>query len=227
MGSYYSEALSGRRLQRCYRIAPPRVKQYLEAEIRYVLDRLRGDDVVLELGCGYGRVALRLAEVAKRVVGIDTAEESIALARELAGEGGRCEFLIMDALDLRFPDDSFEAVVCVQNGVCAFGVDRQALLGEAWRVTREGGRLLFSTYSASFWKHRLAWFEAQADEGLIGRLDRKATVDGVIVCEDGFRAGQLKPNEMKSLCSGLGVDCEIAEVDRSSLFCEIVKRKRE
>ena len=31
--SYYSQKISGERLKLCYSIAPPRVKQYLEAEI--------------------------------------------------------------------------------------------------------------------------------------------------------------------------------------------------
>jgi 2-polyprenyl-6-hydroxyphenyl methylase/3-demethylubiquinone-9 3-methyltransferase len=129
----------------------------------------------------------------------------------------------MDALDLLFPDCSFDAVVCLQNGICAFGVDQVSLLQEALRVTRKGGMVLFSTYSDRFWSERLAWFEAQAAEGLIGAIDRVASGDGVIVCVDGFRAGRLTPNDFRSLCSLVGVEPEIAEVDGSSVFCEIVK----
>jgi len=62
MTDYYAEKLSAERLRRCYEIASPRVKQYLEAEIDFVCDHLKGSEVVIELGCGYGRVALRLAE---------------------------------------------------------------------------------------------------------------------------------------------------------------------
>jgi cyclopropane fatty-acyl-phospholipid synthase-like methyltransferase len=73
MTSYYRQRLSGRRLQRCYEVASPRVQQYLEAEIVHALERIRPADTVLELGCGYGRIALRVADVAHRVVGIDNA----------------------------------------------------------------------------------------------------------------------------------------------------------
>ena len=37
MPGYYSEKLSAERLQKVYRVATPRVKQYLAAEIDYVL----------------------------------------------------------------------------------------------------------------------------------------------------------------------------------------------
>jgi 2-polyprenyl-6-hydroxyphenyl methylase/3-demethylubiquinone-9 3-methyltransferase len=220
---YYAEKLSGERLQRCYEIAPARVRQYLEAEIVHVLGRLRGAGAVLELGCGYGRIAGRLAGVATRVVGIDTAPESIELARRLWRSTDRCEFLPMDAIDLRFANDSFDAVVCLQNGICAFRVDPARLLEEALRVTREGGVVLLSSYSDRFWPHRLAWFEAQAAEGLVGRIDRLASMDGVIVCEDGFRSRRLTPAEFRSLCSTIGVNAQVCEVDGSSVFCEITK----
>lgn len=220
---YYAEKLSGERLQRCYEIAPERVRQYLEAEILHALGCLRSTDEVLELGCGYGRIAQRLARVAKRVVGIDTALESLELARRMSPAGNDCVFLWMDAVHLRFPDGSFDAVMCLQNGICAFGVDQLRLLEEALRVTREGGIALFSSYSDKFWVDRLAWFESQAAEGLVGRIDRAASKDGVIVCEDGFRAGRLTSDEFRAICSKIGVRANVREIDGSSVFCKIIK----
>ncbi len=223
MTGYYVEKLAGERLQRCYEIASPRVKQYFEAEIQHVLERLKPADSVLELGCGYGRVTLRLAQVAKRAVGIDSASGSIELARRIDSRG-RCEFMVMDALDLQFPDCSFDAVVCIQNGICAFGVDQGALIQEALRVTRDGGIVLFSSYSDRIWPERLAWFEAQAAEGLLGEIDYSGCQNGIIACKDGFRSGRMTPEDFRSLCLRVGVEPGMAEIDGSSVFCEIVKQ---
>jgi 2-polyprenyl-6-hydroxyphenyl methylase/3-demethylubiquinone-9 3-methyltransferase len=197
------------------------VKQYLDAEIRFVLDRLTPRSAVLELGCGYGRVSLALAEVAGRVAGIDTSTESVALARELAGSTSKCEFLEMDALDLRFSDNEFDVVVCVQNGICAFGVDQTRLVREALRVTCPGGRVFLSSYSERFWPHRLEWFQLQADRGLVGEIDMSSTGEGVIVCKDGFRAAVMSPADFKGLCAQIGLVPIITEVDGSSVFCEL------
>lgn len=223
MSRYYSEKLSGERLRRCYEVAPARVRQYLEAEIVHALGRVRHAGTVLELGCGYGRIAGRLAEVATRVVGIDTSPDSVDLARLLWGATSCCEFQTMDAIDMRFVDESFDAVVCLQNGICAFRVDQVQLLAEALRVTRHGGIVLLSSYSDRFWPQRLAWFEAQAAEGLVGRIDHVASQDGVIVCEDGFRSGRLTPDGFRSLSAVVGVNAQICEIDDSSVFCEITK----
>lgn len=225
MQGYYSAKLSGDRLHQCYELASTRVKQYLEAEIEFVLSRLRPTDSVLELGCGYGRVTVRLADVATRVVGIDTSSESLILARRLAPPESRCRFLQMDASALTFRDGAFDAVACVQNGICAFAVDPEGLMREALRVTRPGGRALFSTYSSTFWPERLQWFEAQAAAGLLGAIDYDQTKNGTIVCKDGFRAGMFTPEEFRMLCRRLGVEPVITSVDESSVFCEIVVPK--
>jgi SAM-dependent methyltransferase len=201
---YYSENLAGERLRQCYEIAPPRVRQYLNAEIQHVLSRTGPEDSVLELGCGYGRVAREIAKIARRVVGIDTAPESLELGRSYAGEKTPSEFLEMDATDLQFEDNEFDLIVCVQNGICAFGVDPEILAGEAIRVMRPGGRTLFSTYSSRFWAHRLPWFELQAEHGLVGEIDYEATGAGVIVCKDGFRAGRWGTRASKISAEGSG-----------------------
>jgi 2-polyprenyl-6-hydroxyphenyl methylase/3-demethylubiquinone-9 3-methyltransferase len=220
--AYYAEKLSGKRLRRCYEIAPPRVKQYLQAEIDHVLDRLRPEDSVLELGCGYGRVAWELAKKASRVVGIDTAAASLNLGRQLGSPGVRCEFIEMDASALGFPDQHFDFVLCIQNGICAFGVDKVLLIQEAARVCRLGGRILFSSYAERFWPHRLEWFELQAAHGLLGDIDHESTGSGEIVCKDGFRAGFMRPADFQALWASLDLTPKIREVDGSTTFCESV-----
>ncbi len=227
MSGYYQERLAADRLVRCYEEAPARVRQYLEEEIRFAQARVRPGDRVLELGCGYGRVLLRLAEVAALAVGIDSAHASVRLARRRGQTFRNARFLTMDALALAFPDGCFDLVACVQNGICAFGVDREALVREAARVLAPKGRLLFSTYAEVFWPHRLEWFERQAAAGLVGEIDRDGTGDGVIACKDGFRVGLLRPAEGRALCGRLGLACSVLEVDGSSVFFEATRPRAE
>lgn len=221
MKSYYSEQLSAERLRKCYQIAPPRVRQYLDAEIRHVAGRIGPADLVLELGCGYGRVLEKLAERARALVGIDTSASSLQLARRLLGGISNCQLVQMNSVALGFRDRVFDVVVCIQNGISAFGVNQRELTAESIRVVRAGGRVLFSSYARGFWKDRLEWFRLQSAHGLLGEIDWGATRDGVIVCKDGFRATTLGPEQFESLASGFNVHCQIEEVDQSSVFCEL------
>lgn len=221
MRGYYSDKLSARRLKKCYDIAPPRVQQYLKAEINYVLQKVQPEHVVLELGCGYGRVLAWLVQNARLVIGIDTSLQSLALARHTLDDQGRCLLLNMDAVRLAFRDKVFDCVVCIQNGISAFNVNQKKLIRESVRVTRSGGTVLFSSYADKFWNERLEWFQRQAEADLLGEIDYTRTGNGIIVCKDGFTATTVGPHEFSSLTAGLDADVDITEIDESSLFCEI------
>ncbi len=121
--AYNDEKLSGKNLRRCYEIASPRVKRYLLAEIGFIRPFVHPGDQVLELGCGYGRICFELEDRGAHLTGIDTARENITLARELAGSASPCGFREADALDTGFEDGQFDTVLCLQNGICAFGVE--------------------------------------------------------------------------------------------------------
>jgi len=220
-GSYYSKRLAAERLRSCYELAPPRVRQYLAAEVRHAGGRIGATHTVLELGCGYGRVMEALAGQAARIVGIDTSEPSLQLGSACLRSVDNCSLARMDALALAFADQAFDVVLCIQNGISAFGVDRLALMRESLRVTRPGGRVLFSSYSERFWEHRLEWFRRQSEHGLLGEIDSRATGNGVVVCKDGFRATTVGPAEFRVLAAELDVRPHIEEVDGSSVFCEI------
>ncbi|MCK4695379.1 MAG: class I SAM-dependent methyltransferase [Candidatus Cloacimonetes bacterium] len=219
MKNYYSKKLSSTMLYKCYEIASPRVKKYLKAEIEFVLKHIEPADIVLELGCGYGRVLKKLIGKARKVVGIDTSKESLQLARDILGKNKSLELYEMNAINLKFEDGEFDIVFCIQNGISAFHVDRQQLIKEAVRVTRSGGKVLFSSYSNKFWKDRFEWFQLQAEHNLIGEIDYEKTGNGVIVCKDGFRATTVSSEELLSLSSNLNIVTEIVEEDNSSIFC--------
>ncbi len=221
MKNYYSDMLSAERLKQCYEIAPPRVIQYLQAEADHVLEKINQQDVVLDLGCGFGRIIPQLSQKAGFAIGIDISFSSLLLARKSLQKYSNCLLAEMDALHLGFSDQSFDVVICIQNGISAFHVDQKQLIRESIRVAKPGGMILFSSYSDKFWKDRLHWFQLQSEAGLLGEIDQDKTGNGEIVCKDGFRATTVGPLQFQILTSGFNVETGIVEVDDSSLFCEI------
>lgn len=218
-GQYYADKLSAERLRRCYDVAPPRVREYLRAEIEFVVERAESGDSVLELGCGYGRALRPMLGKVRSLTGIDTSIDNLRMARKLTSGRRVCHLAAMDAGRLAFADESFDMVFCIQNGIAVFGVDRQTVFAEAVRVTKPAGTVMFSSYSERFWPARLAWFRIQARHGLLGEIDEGATGSGVIVCRDGFRAETVGRDEFVRLAAGAGRRAAIIEVDDSSLFC--------
>lgn len=222
--NYYRNKLSSDRLRHCYEVAPQRVKNYLQAEIDHVIQYTKPGYTVLELGCGYGRVLSQLAAHSGFTIGIDISTSSLRHAISQFAIDDNMALCCMNALRLGFPDNCFDLVICIQNGISAFGVDRLALIKEAVRVTKAGtGRILFSTYAPQFWEERLRWFRLQAETGLLGKIDDDLTGEGTIVCKDGFRATTVSATEFTELTRQTDCSTRLVTVDDSSLFCEMVR----
>jgi trans-aconitate 2-methyltransferase len=105
----------------------------------------RGDERILDVGCGDGKITAELARAVPRgaAVGVDASEEMIRFARQAfpPGPGLRVEFQAMDARRLRF-DDRFDLVF--SNAALHWVDDHQAFLRGAAACLRPGGRLLVS-----------------------------------------------------------------------------------
>lgn len=199
------------------------MRRYLFAEMAHALGAIEEGDTVLDLGCGYGRTLPALSNRAARVTGIDSSADSLRLACERTAGLPNCTLAAMSGHRLGFATGTFDVVLCIQNGISAFHVDRVTLVCEAVRVARAGGLVLFSTYSMNFWDARLEWFVRQSKEGLLGEIDWERTGDGVIRCKDGFEATTPRPEELLELAARLCLSAEVREVDRSSVFLEISK----
>ncbi len=223
-GVYYREKLSANKLLKCYELAPCRIKQYLNAEIEFVISNMHPESLVLELGCGYGRVIKEMSAYASCVVGNDTSKQSLEITKSYMVGCQNYAVFLMDASLMAFRSDIFDTVFCIQNGISAFGVDKKLLVAESIRVTKNRGTILFSSYASKIWQDRLEWFRKQAESDLIGEIDEEKTCNGTIVCKDGFRSTTIGSREFIKLFNGFGLKPSIVEVDESSIFCRVIKQ---
>lgn len=117
---------------------------------------LRGDERVLDLGCGRGAVLLLAAQhlTTGRAVGVDlwrsvdqSGNSAEATRRNAVAEGvaDRVELHTADMTAVPFPDDSFDVVV---SSLAIHNIPRRAgrekAIDEAVRVLRPGGRLMIA-----------------------------------------------------------------------------------
>lgn len=104
--------------------------------------RLSGPLHILDLGCGTGEITRRLAELypQAQIVGVDILESNLALARDVnVGDPDRVSYETGDAFALKYPDASFDLVVCRHMSQSV--PDFHLVLDEIGRVLRRGGWL--------------------------------------------------------------------------------------
>ena len=123
---------------------------------------LKGDERVLDLCCGTGKstAACLVMVPLGQVIGVDYAEEMLAVARAKfirEQQEGRVEFIQGDAMNLGFPDETFDAIFM------AYGLrnmpDYEACLRRLYRILKPGGVLCLHDYFlADHWAARFFWW---------------------------------------------------------------------
>jgi len=100
---------------------------------------LRGDEVVLDAGCGSGRVTALLAELVPRgrVYGVDVAPSMAAHAAAALGE--RATVLCQDLVELELPEP-VDAIF--SNATFHWVHDHEALFAALYRTLKPGGQLV-------------------------------------------------------------------------------------
>jgi len=110
-----------------------------EEAAAFLLPHLESGMRLLDVGCGPGSITLGLAKYVApaEVVGIDTASEVLATARELRGDTPNVRFEEASVYALPYETDSFD--VAYAHQVLQHLADPSAALGEMRRVVRPGG----------------------------------------------------------------------------------------
>jgi ubiquinone/menaquinone biosynthesis C-methylase UbiE len=111
--------------------------------------RLNPGDRVLDVGCGTGVLAARLAQRGCRVTGIDISPLMLAQAAERLQEEDLGDEVVLRELgavdlDTAFPDASFDAVVSTLVFSELSDEEIEYTLAEAGRILGQGGQLIIA-----------------------------------------------------------------------------------
>ena len=130
-----------------YAAQPVQDPDAFERKIAITQAQMRPDSVVLDIGCGTGSLALRLAESGAQVHGLDLSPEMIRIAHaKLAAQGSDNVTFHVGAFD-----DSFMGIAPGSlDGLCAYSLlhlveDRAAALDRIFDLLKPGGFFISST----------------------------------------------------------------------------------
>jgi len=111
-------------------------------EIEALRKVLEPPDRILDLGCGWGRIALALASAGYGVTGVDLSENLVSFARQTAARSGlKIPFAVGTMLRIPCSRAAFDKVICmwgVYNHLLTPAEQLQAM-NEMYRVLRPGG----------------------------------------------------------------------------------------
>jgi SAM-dependent methyltransferase len=108
-----------------------------------LIESLNAESLVLDIGCGPGRVLGFLARRGVPCIGLDRSRISVGLAAERY----HCPVVVGDNLRLPFADGSADVVV--SDGVIHHTEDPRTAFFENCRVLKPGGRMYLAVYKPS------------------------------------------------------------------------------
>jgi 2-polyprenyl-3-methyl-5-hydroxy-6-metoxy-1,4-benzoquinol methylase len=164
---------------------------------------------LLDLGCNWGRWTIAASRAGFRATGIDPARKAVEAARRVAGQlGVDAEYVVGDARELPFPDESFDVVFSYSVLQHLAKDDVRRAIEGIRRVLRPGGtvwiempnahgllnlaRQIRRGFSAGSGQDVRYWSRAELREafGVLGPVDLSA---------DGFLTINPQPSDLDLL----------------------------
>jgi SAM-dependent methyltransferase len=144
------------RLYRADGDEPSEYRSWLTTLRRHLPDRAD----VLDLGCGCGiPISKALSDAGHRVTGVDVSAVQIDRARRLVPDA---TFVRADATRIAFPDDSFDAVVCLYAIIHMPLPEQPSLIARIAAWLRPGGWLLATTGARAWTGEEENWLGGDA-----------------------------------------------------------------
>ncbi len=204
--------------------SPPRSKDFLEAKADFVhemvkwggLDKLPRGTTVLDVGCGIGGSSRILAkEYEFETTGITISPKQVQRATELTPEDVTAKFQVDDALNLSFPDNSFDVVWSIEAG--PHMPDKAKYASEMMRVLKPGGLLVVADWNQrddrqkplNFWEKPVMrqlldqWSHPafSSIEGFSEQIAATGLVEGEVVTADWTK--ETLPSWLESIWQGI------------------------
>lgn len=204
--------------------SPPRSKDFLKAKSDFVhemvrwgeLDRLPRGTTVLDVGCGIGGSSRILArDYGFDVTGITISPQQVRRAQQLTPETVSAKFQVDDALNLSFPDNSFDVVWSIEAG--PHMPDKERYGAEMLRVLKPGGTLVVADWNQrddrkkplNFWEKPVMrqlldqWSHPSFSsiEGFSEQLEATGLVEGEVITADWTK--ETLPSWLDSIWQGI------------------------
>jgi len=127
-----------------YDLLPEEILDYLGDEIEFYKDTVGASDIVLDVGCGTGRIMKELYGLVAEIHGIDINAGSVKCCKEIPAD---CPLYIGTITKTPYRDSCFDTVLLSFNLLGNLNPEKEAAIGEIKRILKPRGNVLFSVYS--------------------------------------------------------------------------------
>ncbi|MCH8741553.1 class I SAM-dependent methyltransferase [Patescibacteria group bacterium] len=196
----------------------PAIRSWIKKENLYLQKNIKKDSIVLDVGCGIGRNIKAIANIAKKIIGIDNNKRLFKEIKKSLSKFKNVKVFLEEAQRLHFKNNTFDYAICMGNTFGDFGEDKLKILKEMQRVTKKGGRIIISVYSEKALPIRLKEYKKA------GMKLEKTSKDGTVVTEEGIITEQFSKRKLQKIFNKAGLNIKIIKLSSISYLCEAIKK---
>lgn len=195
---------------------PESYKEFFTEERKFLEKNILKDSIVLDVGCGDGRMIKFFSKICKKVINIDNDKNAFEKCKENSKQLNNVEIFLEDAENMHFQDKELDVVCCIGT-FCNFGETKHKILLEMKRVLKENGILIITIYNENALEERLKIYEKYTPGEFINKGN------GTILYKNGVISEQFSEEQIRKILREASFDVE--EVIKGGIFYLVKCRK--
>jgi SAM-dependent methyltransferase len=132
--------------------------KWFKEERKFLIENIKKDSSVLEVGCGDGRSLKDLLKVTKNLTGVDHDKDAVLHSKVNFKDFPTVKIILAEGKSLPFKDNTFDYVTCIGT-FANFGDEKLIILEEIKRILKHDGKIIISVYSEDALEERLKTYK--------------------------------------------------------------------
>ena len=200
---------------------PHAYKEWFEADREYLINNIKRNSKVLDVGCGDGRGLKYIIGITRNLVGIDHDKTAVKHAKENFKRFQKVKIVLGEANNLPFKSDSFDYVICIGSFI-NFGQKKEKALNEMKRVVKKSGNIIISVFSEDALPERLKLYKK------LKIPIKEIKKDGTVIFDFDASLGdtiseQFSKEQLKKMFKKTGLKLEEIKKDGIGYICKLAK----
>lgn len=201
--------------ERMHQVTPTSIREYVKAVHRYLLSHIRGNVLILDVGCGTGDFIKEIARQVDKIVGVDASSKLISIARQNLKDISNISLIQGDIDSIKIPKEYFNFIISLWT--LPNIDDPIPFIKKIKPALKQGGVIYIDTYSELATEERIKMYKKYGLT-VLGHNEKE------IIIKEGLTEKIYTQNDLEILFRSAGMLVEIIPLHKFGYLCKSTKK---
>lgn len=201
--------------ERVHQVTPAEIKDYVKGVHTYLLSHIRGNVLILEVGCGTGEFIKEIARQVDKVVGIDVSSKLLNIARQNLEDISNISLIHGDISSVKIPKNYFDFIISMWT---LPNIDEPiAFIKKMKGALKKNGVIYIDTYSERATEERIKMYRRYGLK-VLGHNKKE------IIIKEGLTEKIYTQKDLEILFRSAGMLAEVIPLHKFGYLCKATKK---